>query len=173
MVVLLEKHGTQSSSAEKLLLIVEGPSDSGFVETLCKKLEQSCKVLTMRGNNLDKAKRMLKSMEFSKAIILKNSHNHSIEFLNKIKKSIEHFHPNVYVVIVRKCIESWIVSGIECRNAEDSPNPVEDLRYILARKGIEHLKSPHLYRGLGEEIKLECTKKAESFVEFLKRLEDL
>ena len=168
----MERHGTQSCLARELLVIVEGPSDSGFVEALCERLGQSCKVLVMRGNNPGKAKRMLRSVEFSKAIVLKDSHNHSIEFLNKIKKEIEHTHPNVYVVIVRKCIESWIVSGIECRNAEDSPNPVEDLRNILAREGVEHVKTEPLYRKLGERVDLQCMSKAESFVEFLSKLRD-
>jgi hypothetical protein len=36
-----------------IVVIVEGPSDKGFIEGLCERLRAKCHMLIMRGNRLD------------------------------------------------------------------------------------------------------------------------
>ncbi len=55
-----------------IVVIVEGPSDKGFIEGLCERLRAKCLVLTMRGNGLDKARRLLGIHEGRPRILVKD-----------------------------------------------------------------------------------------------------
>ncbi len=55
-----------------IVVIVEGPSDKGFIEGLCGRLRVKCLVLVMRGNMLDKARRLLGIHEGRPRILVKD-----------------------------------------------------------------------------------------------------
>ncbi len=55
-----------------MVVIVEGPSDKGFIEGLCGRLGVKCLVLTMRGSGLGKVRRLLGTYEGRPRILVKD-----------------------------------------------------------------------------------------------------
>ena len=63
----------RESSNKKVLVIVEGPSDKGFIEGLLQKLKIKGKVIIMKGNRPSKAIRYTKHYsDYDKIILLKD-----------------------------------------------------------------------------------------------------
>ena len=123
------------------LVVVEGVSDKGVVEAIAKKLGVNIEVHLMRGNNPDKAARIINSTlevnQYSKVVILKDQHRYPEdkikELLNKALSKVNH--PRKYGVIVKKAIEAWILAGLGVNSPEDINEPDNYLNEILKREG--------------------------------------
>jgi len=55
-----------------IVVVVEGPSDKGFIEGLCGRLGVKCLVLVMKGNRLGKVRRLLRTYEGRPRILVKD-----------------------------------------------------------------------------------------------------
>jgi len=142
----------------KHLIVVEGFTDKPVIEEIARKVGVEVEILVMRGNNPDKAVRLVNSKlgieEYSKVIILKDEHRlpRKIinDFINKIKTRIQH--ERKYPMIVRKSIESWILACMGITNPENIDDPEEYLDHILRRQGKRYIKSPGIVRRLVKHI---------------------
>lgn len=159
-----------------MLVIVEGLTDKGFIEGIAEKLQKPCKVHPMRGNNPEKARRILKAhTDFEKAMILKDLHRGEqqiTKLINDIKreiKQLENQKPHTQIIVVRRCIESWILAGLCVNNPEEIPDPENELKRLMQKKGKHFMKSPEAYKQLArEEIDIEKAKaKSKTFKEFI------
>lgn len=161
------------------LVIVEGLTDKGFIEGVTEKLQKPCKVYPMRGNKPEKVRRILKaSYDFEKAIILKDLHREerqTTKLIDDIKreiKQLENQKPYTQVIVVRRCIESWILAGFCVNNPEEIPNPEDELKRLMQKRGKHFIKSPEAYKQLARaEMDIEKAKtKSKTFKEFIDSL---
>lgn len=161
------------------LVIVEGKTDKGFIEGIAEKLQKLCKVRPMRGNKPEKIRRILKaSYDFEKAIILKDLHRgeqQTTKLINDIKREIkrlENQKPCTQIIVVRRCIESWILAGLCVNNPEEIPNPEDELKRLMQKRGKHFMKSPEVYKQIAkEEMDIEKAKaKSKTFKEFINSL---
>ena len=161
------------------LIIVEGPSDKGFIEGITEKVGIKCKVKLMRGNRPEKAARIAKSYfrDTGKAIILKDLHRASRDvtsLINRFKNIIIQLKNEgieSQLIIVKRSIESWILAGLCVRNAEEIPDPEEKLKELMQRKGKRYIKSVETLRKLAKETDVEkAIEKSESFKKFIEAL---
>jgi hypothetical protein len=146
-----------------IVVIVEGPSDKGFIEGLCGRLGVKCLVLIMRGNRFDKARRLLRIYEGHPRILVKDLKG-SPRALDKIAGELGE--AGARVVVAVKELEAWILAGLCYSNAEEIPDPSWELRRA---KGV--LKSEHTYREIAASLDLERAKaNSPSFRELLEQL---
>jgi hypothetical protein len=146
-----------------IVVIVEGPSDKGFIEGLCGRLGAKCLVLIMRGNRLDKARRLLKIYEDHPRILVKDLKG-SPRALAKTARELGE--AGARVVVAVKELEAWILAGLCYSNAEEIQDPSWELRRA---KGV--LKSERAYREIAMSLDLERAKaNSSSFRELLEQL---
>jgi len=161
------------------LVIVEGPTDEGFIKGIAEKLRARCKVLIMRGNRADKAYRLLEDHigEFNKAAVLKDVHRAGrdttsiIDQLASRIKQLETQEIQLRVFSVKRSIEAWILAGLCLNNPEEILNPEEELKKLMQREGKPYIKSPESYKRIADEIDIEKAKKTsktfKDFIDFL------
>ena len=162
------------------LIIVEGLTDKGFIEGIAEKLQKPCKVHPMRGNKPEKVRRILASdREFEKAIILKDLHRgeqQTTKLIDEIKreiKKLKNLQNRIHTIIVKRSVESWILAGLCVNNPEETPNPEEELKRLMQKRGKCFIKSLEVYKRLAKEgidLNKALTKSA-SFKEFLDALQ--
>jgi hypothetical protein len=153
------------SSADLILVIVEGPTDKAFLENLCRRLKFPCKVLIMRGNRPEKAARLIRTFNARKKFVLKDLHCLNPDFVERIKNELRRL--DAHVVPVRHSVEAWILAGLGMRSAENLMDPEEELK----RRGI--MKTPGKYGQLAGGIDIDLAMKySSSFSEFLTKMRD-
>jgi 5S rRNA maturation endonuclease (ribonuclease M5) len=169
------------NTLSNILIIVEGPTDRAFIDSIAERLNISCKVICMRGNEPKKADRWLriwrKTYGFCKVIILKDTHRGDIDtsyLIGKVMKVANQFKDiKVHIIQVKRSIESWILAGLSVKNPENLLNPEEELKNLIQRKGKHYSKSIDVYRKLALEVDIELAKsKSETFRNFLECLKD-
>ncbi len=158
---------------DEIIVFVEGPSDSGFVDCIMKRFGVSSKTLIMRGNRPGKLLRYVKVYhnKARKVVVLKDLHGRSqaeIERLvNEITSKIRQLtNLHVSVIVVRKSIESWFLSDpkviekvfgcrIEVGNPEEIADPSSFLNEeLMKRCGKRYVKSRENSRKIAEAIEL-------------------
>jgi len=161
------------------LVIVEGPSDKGFIEGIAEKIAVKCKVRLMRGNRPEKAARIAKShfRGAGKAIILKDLHRATRDvtsLINRFKNVIIQLKNEgieLQLIIVKRSIESWVLAGLCVKNSEEISDPEEKLKELMQKKGRCYIKSVETLRKLAKEIDIKkAIEKSESFKKFIKAL---
>lgn len=162
------------------LIIVEGLTDKGFIEGIAEKLQTPCKVHPIRGNKPDKVRRLLQVFagEFDKAIILKDLHRgdrETITLVNKLKREIrklENIIPPTQIIVIKRSIESWILAGLCINNPEEIPDPEEELKKLMQKRGKHYIKSSEVYKRLAkEEVDIKkASVKSETFKDFVELL---
>ena len=166
-----------------VVVIVEGDSDRGVVKAILEKLNIKGKVLRMRGNNPDRAKRLIKSTCTSgmKAIVLKDLHRLPEDIvskhLKKIQSETKETTCNVQGIIVRKAIEAWILADTESivtgkkvkiGNPECIDEPDKELDRLIG-----YVKNYYRAKELASKIRLNIARKrAKSLDQFLCALKD-
>ncbi len=161
-----------------IIVIVEGPSDAGFIEGLARRLEIRCKVLLMRGNRPRKAVRLVKLGHFNtpeKVVVLKDVHRRSeSDVKENLREIVQELGGIAHGVIVKRSIESWVLAGLGVKNAEDISDPVRELSSRMIReRGMPYLKSKDLLRRLAREIDLDAAaRNSQTFKGFLELLQD-
>ena len=166
-----------------VIVIVEGSSDRGAVEAILGKLNIKGKVLRMRGNNPDRAKRLIRSTCAGgmKAIVLKDLHRLPEDIvsrhLKKIQSEAKGTMCNVQGIIVRKAIEAWILADIESiatgkkvkiGNPECINEPNKELDRLIG-----YVKNYYRAKELASKIRLNIARKrAKSLDQFLHALKD-
>jgi len=160
------------------LIIVEGSVDKAIVQKIARKLGVKVKTLLMRGNDPDKAIRLinakLSTEDYSKVIVLKDQHQDPEdkvrECLNNIVSSVQY--PRTYPIIVKKAIEAWILASMGITNSENIDDPATYLDQIMKRKGKRYIKSPENVGELVENMNLQQAMKyshtLRQFIEVLK-----
>jgi len=168
------RHGFRDSSArEPVAVFVEGNSDAGFIEELCRRLNLYCKAYVLGGNNPEKAIRKVKAVaeQFKHVIVLKNTHMLRSELLEEFERKVEsklRGVARVKVLRVVSSIESWILAGLCEENPESIPNPEARLAERLGRFIV---KSEGEYRKLASSVNIEhATRKSGSFKAFLEAI---
>ena len=163
----------------RYLIVVEGISDKGVVQEIAHRLGIRIEVLVMRGNNPNKASRIVKAKlvvkSYDKIIVLKDLHRYSEHtlqnLLNEILSKIDH--PHKYAIIVRKAIEAWILAGMGVINAETIDDPAMYLDQIMKRRAKNYVKSLTLAKILAESIDLnKAMSNASSLRQFIEALQD-
>jgi len=96
--------------------------------------------------------------------------------MDKIKheiKQLENLQHRIYTIIVKRSIESWILAGLCVNNPEEIPNPEEELKRLMEKRGKYFIKSLQVYKRLAkEEIDIGKTlTKSASFKEFIDALQ--
>jgi hypothetical protein len=146
-------------------VIVEGPSDAGFVRGIARRMGViAVRVHPMRGNRPDKLRKIIRALRAEgEVIILKDEHRNPA-----LADSVEReFGGLAKVIRIRSSIESWILIGLCAECSEECDDPVKRLKEFLGAKG--KLKSEAHYERLAEKIDIEKLKKhSKSFREFLK-----
>ncbi len=182
---------------KRILVIVEGTSDRGFIAELLSKFCKSknigigFKVVKMNGNDLDKAVRVANSHDmYDLIVLLKDRHSYDETYIVKrIGEALKNLSENVKSkfrgVIVRRAIESWALADVEglrsiCRevrlsgNPEEIEDPVEVLRSEFRKCGLLYVKTESWGRRLAQAVEPEgARKKSKSLNEFLKIIEEL
>ncbi|MCC6003553.1 MAG: hypothetical protein LM590_04360 [Thermofilum sp.] len=150
-----------------IYVVVEGPSDEGFIEGIAKRIGVTeIKVHRMRGNRLDKLRRLVNALYTEgKVIVLKDEH-----WNPSLVDSVERGLGGLAKVIRVKCsIESWILIGLCAEQSERCDDPVKRLKEYLGTK--DRVKSEVVYKGLAEKIDIEKLKKhSMGFREFLEAI---
>jgi len=164
-----------------IVVLLEGPTDKGFIETLLTRLNIDGKVRLLGGNKPNKAKRYISSFlgkSNGKIVILKDLHRHSHRTLQKIVSLIEK-PPQVRVVIVKHAIESWFLAdpaaiqtifghSKDIEDPENIPNPDEELDKIAQQCGKRYIKSLEIGRKFAQVCDIGLLKrKCKSFRKFL------
>ena len=161
------------------LVIVEGITDKGVVQEIAKKIKTPVEILIMRGNNPNKAIRLIKAKltveKYNKVIVLKDLHQQPEdkirEKLNKIANSIDN--TKVHGIIVRKAIEAWILAGIGETNPENIDKPEELLDHIMRLKGRRYIKSLRTAKELTRNIDLQkAIKNSQTLRQLIEILKD-
>jgi hypothetical protein len=172
----------------RILIIVEGQSDKGFLEAVLKRLNVEFKILQQRGNRPEKAARMIKAESersyFDKIIVVKDLHKLEIdlidEHLNEIKRLLpQDLRSRTKTLIVRRSIESWILCGFRelkkelDRNPEELDDPEAVLKELLQRKGRQYFKSWGKAFHMGKEVDIEEIRaNCRTFDQFLSLMRD-
>jgi len=164
-----------------IVVLLEGQTDKGFIETLFTRLNIDGKVRVLGGNNPNKARRYINSFlakSNNKIVILKDLHRHSQRMLQKIISLIER-PPQVTVVIVKHAIESWFLAdpaairtifghSKDINEPEKIPNPDEELDKIAQQCGKRYIKGLEIGRKFAQVCDIRLLKqKCESFKKFL------
>ncbi|MEZ0394615.1 MAG: hypothetical protein ABWK00_06205, partial [Desulfurococcaceae archaeon] len=137
----MARRGSQGCS-RRVLIVVEGESDRGFVSALCEELNIHCKVLTPRGNRPNKVVRLINSYApdgFYKVVVLKDVHRLGERALSELEAAIRggiKCDCDVRIVRVVKSIESWILAGLCKSSAESVDDPVAELEKELKEKVV-------------------------------------
>jgi len=163
-----------------IALLVEGPSDAGFVEELCKKIGVRCEVYVLRGNRVEKAIRMARSLaggsrRVSHIFLLKDTHGTSDKKLASLEMKVNKGLRDLVesgvkggVLKVNRSIESWILAGLCEENPEGIPDPE---RRLSGRIGRPIIKAEESYRILAGQIDIQHAEtRSQSFREFVKAL---
>jgi len=162
------------------LIVVEGPSDEGFIEGIAERLGIRCKILPMRGNKPNKAGRIIRSFSgLRKAIVLKDLHGAGKDvntLLDRFRDLIGQLRSNrieAHLIVVKRSIESWILAGLCVEGAESFPDPEEKLREVMRRRGEDYIKNKALLRKLTGELNIEkIMKVSNSFRTFIEALKN-
>ncbi len=173
---------------KRILVLVEGPSDKGFVEEILRRLGLKPRVLVMRGNRPEKAVRYLKAQkgDYDKAVILKDLHKRREEAVEKLVKKIysrlkesREDTSRVKCIIVRRALESWFLADPEalektlgCRVNVGGSEELSDLsQYLnqeLEKHGKQYIKSMEVSRRVARKINIETARRrSRSFNEFI------
>lgn len=167
----MEKPGTREFLDSSILILVEGDSDRGFVEGLCKHLKLDCDVMIMRGNRYEKAGRIINAMksirQFRKIVVLKDEHRLGRHILENFKNALKSC--GARVVVVRKSVESWILALYGDTSAESVDDPETKLEQIIGEK---LLKTYGKYREIVENILLREPKALERGVKISESLNE-
>ncbi|RLE91391.1 MAG: hypothetical protein DRN04_12900 [Thermoprotei archaeon] len=101
------------------MIFVEEPIDRGVVSAILEKLNlrKTIKIRLMRGNRLELLPKYVNAYK-CKIIVLKDLHTLNEKYLlskfNRIKNMIEQSsRKHVYLIIVKKAIEAWLLADIE------------------------------------------------------------
>lgn len=156
-------------------MVVEGPSDKGFIQGVAERLGLSVDIYVGYGNRPGKVSRLIRSTarERPKVIVLKDLHRYSESTISRTLCELRRVLGglNVYFMIVRRCVESWILAGLGFSHAEEVEDPEGELDRELSRKGMRYVKSPNVTRRLAHMISLEdamrCSGSFKSFVDKL------
>lgn len=153
-------------------VIVEGPSDEGFVEGVARRVGAAVRVYWMRGNRPGDLKKLVKTLySEGKVIVLKDEHWNP-NLVDSVESELGRL---AKVIRVRCSIESWISIGLCAERSERCDDPEKRLKEFLGRKGRRvATKSKALYERLAEEIDIEKLKKySNGFREFLEAISHL
>jgi uncharacterized alpha-E superfamily protein len=156
-----------------IYVVVEGPSDEGFIKGIAKRIGVTeVKIHRMRGNRPDKLRSFVNALYTEgKVIVLKDEHwNPSL--VDSVERELRGL---AKVIRVRCSVESWILIGLCAEQSERCENPVRRLKEFLeARRRRVAIKSEALYERLAEEIDIEKLKKySNGFREFLEAITHL
>jgi len=160
-----------------IAIFVEGDSDAGFVNGLCKEIGVECKVFVLRGNRAEKAIRKARALanSYTHILFLKDVHRGPESMLNEFEervgedlRDLMNRGVRVRVLRVRKSIESWILAGL----CEGGPEEVEDpVKRLSERIGNTVIKAEKPYSDLAKRISVEhAMKKSQTFNEFIREL---
>jgi len=157
-----------------ITVVVEGPSDAGFIEEVCRRVGVECRVLITRGNRVDKVARLIKAVApyTEQVLVLKDAHRLTERVLRGLEErligklgDLKDVIAKVKVLRVVESIESWILAGFCEENPEGTPNPEARLR---ERVGGFLVKSWESYRRIAVKIDIEhAERRSPSFREFL------
>ena len=168
-----------------IVVAVEGPTDAAIVRTILRKLGYRAKVYVMRGNRLEKLRRMLRTLTAEKVIVLKDLHRHREEDVLHMLRNLENLDDRVVGVLVKRAIEAWILADPSClesklrvrvsvRNPEELEDPAEELDRIMRLAGRRYVKSYRLATQLAECINVERAKgRARSLAMFIDAITSL
>ncbi len=180
----------------KALIIIEGPSDKGFVEEIAKRLNVMSKVIIMRGNRPDKIARYVRAYhkDYDKIIILKDLHRHNESVIDDLTVRVRQIFRQVpealdklRIIKVRRALEAWFLADsralgevFDCRvnvdvgNPEALEDPAEYLNEKLRRTcGKEYVKNEMISREFARVMDVEAVmRKSSSFRDFVRALED-
>jgi len=182
-----------SCSMKRILVLVEGPSDKGFVEDILKRLGLKPRVIVMRGNRPEKAVNHIKAQKgsYDKAVILKDLHEREETVVkrlleriySKLKETGEET-SKIRCVVVRRAIESWFLADPEalektlgCRvnvgDPEEISDPSQYLNQELEKHGKHYIKSMEISRRIARKINIEIARRrSKSFNEFIETVTD-
>jgi len=170
-----------------IVVLVEGVSDQGAVRAVAKKLGIFIKVVIMRGNNLKKAVRIIRSYkDYDKAIILKDLHRYDENAITRRLETIATriAKPKVIPIIVKRAIEAWVLADpqslskelgvrVNVKDSEALLDPAETLNHYMKLAGKEYIKSERMLEMLMSKVDLrEAAKRARSLSAFIKALQD-
>lgn len=174
-------------------MIVEGPSDRGFVKALLGKLggRVEARVAVMNGYRPDKAARIVEAYhhKIDLAIVLLDKHCNPEERIAGMAEAIrgrvsEEARRKLRIIPVSRAIEAWALADPDALrsicgearftgNPEELHDPAKELRRELARCGKLYVKTPEWGRVLGEKVDPQRASRASrSLREFLEALED-
>jgi hypothetical protein len=153
-------------------IIVEGPSDEGFVKGVARKVGAAVRVYRMRGNRPDKLKNLVEKLHPEGKVIVSKDEHWNPNLVDSVERELGEL---AKVIRVRCSVESWILIGLCAEQSERCENPVRRLKEFLGAKGRRVvIKSEVLYEQLAEEIDIEKLKKySNGFREFLEAISHL
>jgi len=141
-----------------IAVLVEGHSDAGFVEELCKRIGIGCRAFILRGNRVEKAVRKARALasSYRHILILKDAHWASTDALDRFEEEVGRSLRDlmeegieIRVLRVSKSIESWILAGLCEENPEEVVDPE---RRLSERVGRIVVKAEGPYRGLARVV---------------------
>jgi len=160
-----------------IAVFVEGSSDAGFIEEVCRRLSVKCKAFVLRGNRVEKAVRKARALvdTYNYILLLKDTHGLAEDTLEKFDKEVSRDLMDlkdkgvvVRVLRVNKSIESWILADLCEENPEDVVDPE---RRLSERIGKIVVKAEKPYRDIARVIDVDhAIAKSQSFNEFVKAL---
>lgn len=178
---------------KRLLIIVEGPSDQGFIEGLLGKLGVSPgpRIARLGKNDPLKAARIIEAFGYDAdlIIVLKDQHDHPEERVKELLSRVDRNTPEdlrgkLRKIIVKRAIEAWILADPQglrslCSKAgftgdpEAPENPAEILERELAKCNKQYIKTREWGRRLAREIDpRRAIQKSSSLKRFLETLRD-
>ncbi len=144
-----------------IAILVEGHSDAGFVEGICRSVGVICKAYVLRGNKPDKAVKKVKALakRFRAILILKDVHMLKRDVLNRFGdrvyrdlKDLVSSGISVKILRVVTSIESWILACL----CEENPEAIHKPEIRLSEKlNRPIVKSYDEYRKLVNRIEKE------------------
>jgi len=159
-----------------IAVFVEGPSDAGFIEEVCRRLGVSCRAFVLGGNKPGKVARKIRAVapNFDGVVVLKDVHGLRREILARLEEEILRGvggSTRIRVLLVEKSVESWILAGLCEERAEELDEA--GLR-LMERLGRIVVKTFEEYRRLAQAVDLEhATKKSKSFRAFAEAVREL
>jgi len=159
-----------------IAILVEGISDAGFVEGICRKLGATCRAFVLGGNNPKKTIRKIRALStrFNRFIILKDVHGLKSEVLKRFEEEVVRGVGDVNhvrIVFVERSIESWILAGLCEERAKDIDKP--EMR-LMEKLGRFIIKTFDEYQRLVEIVDLNhAVEKSQSFKVFIEAIKDL